>query len=127
MLEKLINIGIKAKKASKIKVDRKNKNKVLKKYLQLINKNKKNILKENNKDIKFAIKNNLPENLISRLALNDKKITDNYPSDNYDIPLPFLKPSTQYSFMINSENSNSILYSFIFSSLQAKIDTSKNL
>ena len=43
---------------------------------------------------------------------NDKKITDNYPSDNYDIPLPFLKPSTQYSFMINSENSNSILYSF---------------
>ena len=43
---------------------------------------------------------------------NDKKITDNYPSDNYDIPLPFLKPSTQYSFKINSENSNSILYSF---------------
>ena len=51
MLKKLINIGIKAKKASKIKVDKKNKNKVLKKYLQLINKNKKNILKENNKDI----------------------------------------------------------------------------
>ncbi len=76
MLEKLINIGIKAKKASKIKVNRKNKNKVLKKYLQLINKNKKNILKENNKDIQFAIKNHLPENLISRLALNDKKITE---------------------------------------------------
>ena len=76
MSKKLINIGIKAKKASKIKVDKKNKNKVLKKYLQLINKNKKNILKENNKDIEFAIKNNLPENLISRLALNDKKITE---------------------------------------------------
>ena len=76
MLKKLINIGIKAKKASKIKVDRKNKNKVLKKYLQLINKNKKNILKENNKDIQFAIKNHLPENLISRLSLNDKKITE---------------------------------------------------
>ena len=76
MLEKLTNIGIKAKKASKIKVDRKNKNKVLKKYLQLINKNKKNILKENNKDIQFAIKNNLPENLISRLTLNDKKIKE---------------------------------------------------
>ena len=43
MLKKLINIGIKAKKASKIKVDRKNKNKVLKKYLQLINKNKKTL------------------------------------------------------------------------------------
>ena len=30
-----------------------NKNKVLKKYLQLINKNKKNILRENAKDIDF--------------------------------------------------------------------------
>jgi len=76
MLKKLVNIGIKAKKASKIKVDKKNKNKVLKKYLQLINKNKKNILRENNKDLKFAIKNNLPENLISRLTLNDKKLTE---------------------------------------------------
>ena len=76
MSKKLINIGIKAKKASKIKVDKKNKNKVLKKYLQLINKNKKNILRENNKDIEFAIKNNLPENLINRLTLNDKKITE---------------------------------------------------
>ncbi len=76
MSKKLINIGIKAKKASKIKIDKKNKNKVLKKYLQLINKNKKNILRENNKDIEFAIKNNLPENLISRLTLNDKKIKE---------------------------------------------------
>ena len=76
MLKKLVNIGIKAKKASKIKIDKKNKNKVLKKYLQLINKNKKNILRENNKDIDFAIKNNLPENLISRLTLNDKKISE---------------------------------------------------
>ena len=76
MLKKLINIGIKAKKASKIKVNKKNKNKVLKKYLQLINKNKKNILRENNKDIDFAIRNNLPENLISRLTLNDKKISE---------------------------------------------------
>ena len=40
MSKNLINIGIKAKKASKIKVDKKNKNKVLKKYLQLISKNK---------------------------------------------------------------------------------------
>jgi len=76
MSKKLIIIGIKAKKASKIKIDKKNKNKVLKKYLQLININKKNILRENNKDIKFAIKNNLPENLISRLTLNDKKINE---------------------------------------------------
>jgi len=74
MSKKLINIGIKAKKASKIKVDEKNKNKVLIKYLQLIKKNTKNILKENNKDIQFAIKKNLPENLIIRLALNEKKL-----------------------------------------------------
>ncbi len=76
MSKKLIKIGIKAKKASKIKVDKKSKNKVLKKYLQLINKNKKNILRENNKDIEFAIKNNLPENLISRLTINDKKLKE---------------------------------------------------
>ena len=76
MSKKLINIGIKAKKASKIKVDEKNKNNVLKKYLQLINKNEKIILRENNKDVEFAIRNNLPENLINRLTLNNKKITD---------------------------------------------------
>ena len=74
MKENLINIGIKAKKASKIKIDSKSKNKVLLKFLKLINKNKNIILKENNKDIKFAIKNNLPENLIDRLTLNPKKL-----------------------------------------------------
>ncbi len=87
MSKKLINIGIKAKKASKIKVDKKNKNKVLKKYLQLINKNKKNIFRENNKDIKFAIRNNLPENLISRLTLNDKKLLEIEASINKIIKL----------------------------------------
>ncbi len=76
MKNNLINIGIKAKKASKIKIDSKNKNKVLKKFLNLINKNKKTILKENNKDIKFAIKNNLPENLVDRLSLNSKKLEE---------------------------------------------------
>ena len=74
MKQNLINIGIKAKKASKIKIDSKSKNKVLEKFLKLINKNKNIILKENNKDIKFAIKNNLPENLIDRLTLNPKKL-----------------------------------------------------
>ena len=76
MKKNLINIGIKAKKASKIKIDSKNKNKVLKKFLNLINKNKKKILKENNKDIKFAIKNNLPENLVDRLTLNQRKLDE---------------------------------------------------
>ena len=45
-------IGIKAKKASKIKIDSKSKNRVLIKFLQLIEKNEKIILRENNKDIK---------------------------------------------------------------------------
>ena len=76
MKKNLINIGIKAKKASKIKIDSKNKNKVLKKFLNLIKKNKKKILKENSKDIKFAIKNNLPENLVDRLTLNQKKLEE---------------------------------------------------
>jgi len=76
MKENLINIGVKAKKASKIKIDSKSKNKVLVKFSQLINKNKKIILKENNKDIKFAIKNNLPDNLIDRLTLNSKKLEE---------------------------------------------------
>ena len=76
MKKNLINIGIKAKKASKIKINSKNKNKVLKKFLNLINKNKKKILNENKKDIKFAIKNNLPENLIDRLTLNQKKLEE---------------------------------------------------
>ena len=76
MKKNLINIGIKAKRASKIKIDSKNKNKVLKKFLNLIKKNKKKILKENNKDIKFAIKNNLPENLVDRLTLNQKKLEE---------------------------------------------------
>ena len=76
MKKNLINIGIKAKKASKIKIDNKNKNKVLKKFLNLIKKNKIKILKENSKDIKFAIKNNLPENLVDRLTLNQKKLEE---------------------------------------------------
>ena len=74
MKKNLINIGINAKKASKIKIDSKTKNKVLKNYLQLIDKNKKIILRENNKDIKFALKNNLQQNLISPLTLNQSKL-----------------------------------------------------
>ena len=36
----------------------------------------KKIYLQNNKDIKFAIKNNLPENLIDRLTLNQKKLEE---------------------------------------------------
>ena len=76
MNKNLVNIGIKAKKAARTKIDSKSKNKVLIKFLQLIEKNKIIILKENSKDIKFATKKNLPENLINRLLLNQKKLEE---------------------------------------------------
>ena len=72
----LINIGKRSKKAFTYQVNSKKKNKVLKDYYQLIQKNKKNIIRENIKDIKNAGKKKLKDNLIKRLVLNDKKITD---------------------------------------------------
>ena len=72
----LIKLGINAKKASKIKIDTNKKNKVLKKFLQLIKKNKKIILKENNKDVNFAKRNDVKENLIERLKLSEKKLDE---------------------------------------------------
>ena len=76
MKKNLFNIGIRAKKASKIKINTKDKNKVLNNFLNLINKNKNVIFRENNKDIKFALENNLPENLIDRLTLNPEKLEE---------------------------------------------------
>ncbi len=76
MKKNLVNIGIKAKKASKIKINTRDKNKVLNNFLNLINKNKNIILRENNKDIKYAIENKIPENLIDRLTLNPKKLEE---------------------------------------------------
>jgi len=87
MKENLKSIGIKAKRAFKIKIDNKTKNKVLVKFLQLINKNKKIIFKKNNEDIKFAIKNNLSENLVDRLTLNQKKLEGMQTSINKIIKL----------------------------------------
>ena len=72
----LFNIGKRSKKAFNYQVNSKKKNKVLKDYYQLIQKNKKNIIRENIKDIKNAGKKKLKDNLIKRLVLNDKKITD---------------------------------------------------
>jgi glutamate-5-semialdehyde dehydrogenase len=67
-------IGENAKKAILNKIDTKTKNKVLKKYILLIEKEKNSILKENAKDIKFAINKKLKKNLIERLFLNLKKL-----------------------------------------------------
>jgi len=70
----LNSIGQKAKKASLNKINPKIKNKVLNKFIILIEKEKKNILKQNLKDTKFAKKNGYKENLIERLILNEKKL-----------------------------------------------------
>ncbi len=75
-MNNLIIIGNNAKKAAKIKLDNRTKNKVLEKFLLLIEKNKKKILFANKKDILFATKKNIPENFINRLKLDKSKIED---------------------------------------------------
>ena len=72
----LINIGKKSKKAFINKLSSKKKDKVLKDYHHLINKNRKLIIKENKKDVKNAIKKGIKDNLIKRLILDDKKISN---------------------------------------------------
>jgi glutamate-5-semialdehyde dehydrogenase len=76
-MKKYINvIGQNAKKASLKKINRKLKNRVLKRYLLLINKEKKSILGANKKDVNLAIRKRLKSNLINRLALDEKKLED---------------------------------------------------
>ena len=67
-------IGQKAKNAVINKIDSKTKNKVLQKYISLIEKNKNSIIRANKKDIKFALKKKLKNNLIDRLSLNYTKL-----------------------------------------------------
>ena len=73
-MKELIRIGNNAKRVSQIKVDKDSKNKVLDKFLLLIEKNKKRILSANKKDVFLAIKKKIPENLIDRLKLDKVKI-----------------------------------------------------
>ncbi len=68
------NISHNAKKAISVKINTKEKNKVLKRYIYLIEKKRHSILKENKKDIKFAKRKKLKENFIERLSLNHKKL-----------------------------------------------------
>ena len=70
----LINIGTRSKEAFAQPINTNKKNKVLNDYLKLIKKHQSLILKENKKDIDFAIKIRLKDNLINRLILNQKKI-----------------------------------------------------
>ena len=72
--DSLILVGEKALKASKNQISSKLKVKVLKKFEDLIRINKTKILIENKKDINFAKRKKLKENMIKRLELSNKKI-----------------------------------------------------
>jgi len=74
MKKYLTLVGKKSKKAFKIKINTKRKNKVLNNFASLLKNKKKLILLQNNKDVKKAKKNGLRENLINRLLLNSSKI-----------------------------------------------------
>ena len=68
--------GAKARKACEFKVNTIVKNKVLTKYAQLLEKEKKLILKQNLKDIAYARKIGLKDNLVNRLLINEIKLKD---------------------------------------------------
>ncbi len=72
----LINIGNKSKKAFIHKLSSQKKDKVLKDYFQLIHKNRKLIITQNKKDVKVAKEKKIKDNLIERLILDDKKISN---------------------------------------------------
>ena len=69
-------IGQKARKASLKKINTKIKNKVLKRYALLLDKEKNSIFKANIKDVKLALKKRLKNNLIDRLSIDQKKLTN---------------------------------------------------
>ena len=69
-------IGQKARKASLKKISTKIKNKVLKRYALLLDKEKNSIFKANIKDVKLALKKRLKKNLINRLFIDQKKLTN---------------------------------------------------
>ena len=73
MSKYLIKLGQNSKKAHEI-IDTKIINNVLKCFAKLIFKNKNKILLENLKDIRFAKKKGLKENLDNRLELNNEKL-----------------------------------------------------
>ena len=76
MRKELIQIGKKSKKAFANRISSKKKDEVLNHFSFLIKKNKNLIIFENKKDIKNALRKNLKENLIQRLSLDDKKISN---------------------------------------------------
>jgi len=71
----LLILGKNAKRASLDSVNSSKKNKILKDYINLILNNQAKIISENQKDLKNAKSKRLKENLIKRLLLDKKKIS----------------------------------------------------
>jgi len=68
-------IGLKARKAFLGRVDTKTKNRVLNEYASLLDKERKAVLRANAKDLIFAAKKKLKNNLIERLSIDSQKLT----------------------------------------------------
>ena len=74
-MNKIMNsIGQNTRKAILNKIDTRTKNKILKRYALLLDKEKNSIISANQKDIKFAKKKGLKNNLIDRLTIDHKKL-----------------------------------------------------
>ena len=67
-------IGKNSRKAFLKKLSSKIKNRVLKRYASLLDKEKISILTANEKDIRYALKKGLKNNLIDRLTINQRKL-----------------------------------------------------
>ena len=69
-------IGQYARKALLNKINTKTKNKILKRYASFLDKEKESIIKANQKDIRFALNKGLKSNLIDRLTIDQKGLTN---------------------------------------------------
>ena len=87
MSQYMYRIGKNAKKASLEKINTKIKNKILNRYASLLDKERNSIINANIKDIKFALKKGLKNNLIDRLTIDHNKLDNIRKSINKIIKL----------------------------------------
>ncbi len=74
--KKLDNIGKNSKKAFLCQIKTKKKNKVLKDYCNLLKKNRKLIINQNKLDVFNARKKGIKDNILNRLILDERKISE---------------------------------------------------
>ena len=76
-----------SREAFKNKIDPIKKNKVLKKFIILLQKNKRRIINENQKDLRFAKRKKIKESLVKRLEIDEQKINNIIKSVNQIIKI----------------------------------------